>query len=310
MENMTFEDPSGNLVSVTYRSVSPAQAQVWLENNNTKNRNLTAANVQKLRRDMTEGRFVFTGDPIRFDKDGNLVDGQHRLNSIAKTGIAQYLLVIEGLDMDAIDRIDQGKVRTAEDILTITGRHLTNASTCISIANLLVYGDPVLTSMMGDRARLADYTWEHGEELEEIASWARPISRSSWQSELFVAGRTDTLSQASRKRAIVSAPVGALALLMIRQGAVESEVKEFFENAASGTAKDEKKLKAAQSVRTYLRTSPLVRPPHIDDLYRTYDSLIRAYNRTRKGEMVKLVKNDAGVRGIRWIKGITPAVDF
>jgi hypothetical protein len=45
---------------------------------------------------MTNGEWVFDGTPISFDKYGNLLNGQHRLSSVIKSGsnILRLLLVL------------------------------------------------------------------------------------------------------------------------------------------------------------------------------------------------------------------------
>ena len=309
---MTFEDPQGNLISVTYRSVSPAQAQVWLENNNKKNRNLSRRNAAKIEQDIVDNRFIFTGDPIRFDKDGNLVDGQHRLHCIAKAGKSVWLIVIEGLDMDAVDRIDQGLVRSVPDILQMTGRHVTNATTCVSIANVVSYGDPKTTDMSLNRSNMADYIWTRKREFEGMAAWAKTASQQARSSELMVPAKR---LGGREPRAVVSGPLAGLVIIMLQKGANEDSVKEFFLAVCSGVITKPEWASAIQATRAYLRVNPLARSAQsgssdIDFLYRTFDTLILAYNRTLKGDQIKIVKNPNTSAGIRWIKDITTPVSL
>lgn len=306
MENMTFHDPNGNLISVTYRLVTPAQAQVWLENNNVKNRNLSLRNADKLKKDLMEDRFVFTGDPIRFDKDGVLVDGQHRLHSIVSSGKSVYLLVIEGLDMSATDRIDQGLVRSVADILQMTGRHVTNVSTCVSIGNVLSYGYPDTTEMSLNRSNMADYIWAHREQYQSIAAWAKAASTQAKASDLVVPAKR---VGGRESRSVVSGPLASLVLIMIEKGGSEDSAKAFFDAVCSGVVPGPVWAPAIQATRAYLRVHPLARSAQsgssdISFLYRTFDTLINAYNRTMKGENVKIVKNPGTSEGIRWIEDI------
>ena len=307
---MTFADPNGNLISVTYQLVTPAQAQVWLENNNCKNRNLSLRNAEKIKKDLLEDRFVFTGDPIRFDKEGVLVDGQHRLNSIASSGKSVWLLVIEGLDMSATDRIDQGLVRSVADILQMTGRHITNVSTCVSIANVLSYGYPETTELSLNRSSMADYIWARKETYQPVAAWAKAASTQAKASGLLVPAKR---VGGRESRSVVSGPLAALLLVMVKKGAEEESVKLFLDSVCSGVVPDQNWSSAVQATRAYLRVHPLARSAQsgssdIGFLYRTFDTVIAAYNRTMKGEQVKIVKNPGTSEAIRWIEDISKPI--
>lgn len=65
--------------------IEPHLAESWLTKN-VKNRNLTDRIAKKYARDMASGKWKTTGDPIRFDVDGNLIDGQHRLQACVLAG--------------------------------------------------------------------------------------------------------------------------------------------------------------------------------------------------------------------------------
>jgi len=59
------------------------------------------------------------GDSIRFDSNGDLRDGQHRLHMVMLTGIPIEAVVIRGIDPAAFITMDTGKVRTITDVLAI-----------------------------------------------------------------------------------------------------------------------------------------------------------------------------------------------
>lgn len=73
--------------------------------------------VEKYARDMVEGNWVFNGDSVRFDKEGYLIDGQHRLAAVAKSGKPQTFIVMEGLAPEAEMTIDFGVKKSVEDYL-------------------------------------------------------------------------------------------------------------------------------------------------------------------------------------------------
>lgn len=94
--------------------VTPDMARVMLEANEA-NRSVRYRVVDKYARDMTAGRWHYAGDPIRFAEDGTLLDGQHRLRAIVKSGKSQPMLVIRGLPREAQSVMDTGARRTAAD---------------------------------------------------------------------------------------------------------------------------------------------------------------------------------------------------
>ena len=70
---------------------------------------------------MISGKWLFDGQPIRFDSDGFLLDGQHRLNAIVKSGTSQKFLIIKGLQNETFKVMDTGKNRNGSDALSILG---------------------------------------------------------------------------------------------------------------------------------------------------------------------------------------------
>lgn len=104
--------------------VTPEIAAAWLDKNDG-NRRVSARHVDRLARDMKAGNFAFTGDPIRFDSDSRLIDGQHRLLACVKSGVPFETTVIYNLPPDVQARIDAGKSRSPGDILSMDGHHNT-----------------------------------------------------------------------------------------------------------------------------------------------------------------------------------------
>lgn len=85
-----------------------------------KQRPLSQANVKKFARLMGEGRWKLNGEPIQFAGE-RLLNGQHRLNAVVLANVSAHMLVVEGVEADVFDTIDQGKQRSTQDLLTISG---------------------------------------------------------------------------------------------------------------------------------------------------------------------------------------------
>lgn len=106
---------------VEIRIVTPEEAERFLRHRNNYNRPLNEARATRLADDLTAGIFVFNGDTVRFDREGNLLDGQHRLFAIALANVPCKLILAFGLDPEVFDTIDVGARRTAADTVARLG---------------------------------------------------------------------------------------------------------------------------------------------------------------------------------------------
>lgn len=114
-----------------FETITPDIANEYLKNNKS-NRNLDNKRIARYAREMELGRWLINGDTIRFDTDGILLDAQHRLEAIVKSGVTVEALVVRDLPKEAFATIDVGKNRSGGDILTISGHqyvsHLASAA--------------------------------------------------------------------------------------------------------------------------------------------------------------------------------------
>jgi hypothetical protein len=68
------------------QSVTPSQAEKWLAKNHPRNRNISLRLVDAFTADMLAGEWRLTHQGICFDGEGQLIDGQHRLTAVVKSG--------------------------------------------------------------------------------------------------------------------------------------------------------------------------------------------------------------------------------
>lgn len=101
-------------------TITPLQAEAYLGKNSF-NRRIKPEVVDGYMRDMQNGKWALNGDAIRFDKNGLLLDGQHRLLACIKSGVPFTTYVITGLDTDVFDTIDNGCKRSSGDVFKIRG---------------------------------------------------------------------------------------------------------------------------------------------------------------------------------------------
>ena len=113
-------DPSSFGVKTELRLVTPNVAREMLKRNRN-NRRLKPSNVTKLRKEIRSNNWVFDGMPIRFDKSGNLLDGQHRLTALIKENKSLMFLIVSGIGSQAFKVMDTGSMRNGVDALAIEG---------------------------------------------------------------------------------------------------------------------------------------------------------------------------------------------
>lgn len=108
------------MVDVQLESITPELAEKWLESN-TNNRGLRDQAVLQYARDMLLDRWMLTGETIKFDKNGTLLDGQHRLAAIIKCNRTVEMFVARGLDSDTQKVMDTNLKRSTGDMLKLAG---------------------------------------------------------------------------------------------------------------------------------------------------------------------------------------------
>ena len=123
-----------NGISIEVKEITPELAKDILENHNNLNRNRNKEHVKSLLNNMKQGTWRFNGDTIRFDRDGELIDGQHRLAALVEFGKPLPMIVIKGFDKETMKTIDQEiKPRNLADLFKMNGvKDATNVSATIA----------------------------------------------------------------------------------------------------------------------------------------------------------------------------------
>lgn len=102
--------------------VTPALAQRWLEEQNDNNRTISKPHVDRLAEGLRSGTFQTTPQGISFTPEGKLLDGQHRLKAIVKTGLSLQMAVFFGVSARSFVVFDSTqKGRTLADVVRIAG---------------------------------------------------------------------------------------------------------------------------------------------------------------------------------------------
>jgi hypothetical protein len=109
--------------NVEMMDISPEFAGQLLVRRHKNQRPLKEHYVFELSQAMVEGRWRWTADVIRLDKDLRVIDGQHRLSAVVKSGITlKDALVATVETKDAILSIDQNRPRNLNDLRATRGQ--------------------------------------------------------------------------------------------------------------------------------------------------------------------------------------------
>lgn len=119
--------------TVEVTTVTPRYAKELLAKN-FNNRTIRNRWVEEYASAMTRGEWEFNGDSIRIDRNGVVLDGQHRLSAVIASGVPMKTLLVTGLEPKVFDTIDTGKKRTAGDALSMRGE--TNANGLAAVARM------------------------------------------------------------------------------------------------------------------------------------------------------------------------------
>lgn len=149
-------------------NISPRLAADYLEDKYHRQRPLREKQVKKLTDAMKNGKWLFDGSPIRFDKDGALIDGQHRLHALIRANQSYPFMVVNGLDTETFLVMDTGAKRSSQDVCAIEGYGQIKG-TLARLARLVVssnYGRDNYIEACRGRTRLAN-----NQEIDDAIKW-------------------------------------------------------------------------------------------------------------------------------------------
>lgn len=119
-----FDEIDLSKPTVTTTVIDATTAESILSKYNWHNRDFKPVKLEGFTRDMSEGRWLFNGDAIRFGEDAGavfLADGQNRLKAQVLTGTTQKWVIVTGLDVEAQETMDRNSVRSIGDAARLRG---------------------------------------------------------------------------------------------------------------------------------------------------------------------------------------------
>jgi hypothetical protein len=259
-------------ITSSIQEISPALARKWLKEN-SRNRKIREHRVAELAEAIRRGEWQFDGNPIRFDKHGMLLDGQHRLLAIEASGRTVTSLVVKGIDTSAQLVMDTGLKRQFADHLQINGEK--NPLQLAAACNVL-------------------WRWESGHFQERLNFRIRP----TFEQLDDVLRRHPSLRQctaacratATGKRRIPMAHGHLIAARHILIGIDQVDADAFFAAVATGTELSE--LDARYKFRELLHQNQKSRQKYSADHLLAF--LFKSWNLFRRGEPCKQLSYRAG----------------
>jgi len=105
-------------ITTHFVTVTRDMAWDWLSGTDMKNRKVYQATVSRYARKMMTGRWEWTGEALKFDDNGNLLDGQHRLWAFLETKMEDAVfLIMNGVPAESQKLMDTGRNRTQANTL-------------------------------------------------------------------------------------------------------------------------------------------------------------------------------------------------
>lgn len=135
---------------MTVETIDPLRAERMLQLNTT-NRPLSRNHVNRLAGEMKENRWQFNGDAIRISDHNRLIDGQHRLAAVVKSGVPIQTFVVRGLPDEAFKTIDTGRLRSGADTLA-----LLKQPSPARLAAALRFVEAVTSGSVGHRSKVSN----------------------------------------------------------------------------------------------------------------------------------------------------------
>ena len=197
-------------MEIRKETITPELAQEYLKYNTENYRSINKFRVMSYASDMKNGKWQLNGEAIKFDVNGKLIDGQHRLQAIVSAGVPAEMLVIRDVE-EGVNLYGIGSNRSLGQIAKARGIVTTSYTQVIAVANWMVSNSNHHGGI--GKAVVMQYAEEHAEDIEKAVRYAS----------------IGTRNPICRKSAVAAA-----GYCMIRDGMPQSEIGDFFRIANSG----------------------------------------------------------------------------
>ena len=145
-------------------TITPTVAEEMLKKN-AGNRKVSKMVVSKYAAEMKAGRWIQTHQGMAIDETGKIVDGQHRLYAVIKSGVAitVILTIYFGEIKTKLIPLDLGKNRTSSDLTGLSSSEISLYSSFGYLVGLNIFGSKRLSAVT-----LLDLSNQTKDEIEYV----------------------------------------------------------------------------------------------------------------------------------------------
>ena len=203
-------------------TITPQLAEQMLKCN-ALNRNLSKRTVEAYASDMKAGRWYLNGEPIVFNDEGILVNGQHILSAVVLANMSVQFAVVRGVTKEDSQVYDVGKNRDVSDLLKFIGE------TTLANKMLAAVGLSVMKYAVGDHRSTKEARIDFILENRKVFEW-------------FMTAIYKECGKSSSKGSSihVPAPVGAAICCAYRFGCDEMLLRDFLRVFKTGVPQSER----------------------------------------------------------------------
>lgn len=138
---------------IWFETVTPDRAKELLATNEGKNRRRRETRVERYSADMTSGKWRITGETIRLNAKGELLNGQHRLAAVIKANMPVDMLFVSGIGEETMLVQDTGLPTSNDDWMPI--EHA-SSTVCVVRAVLRIVDPNLYTTASRDELLTAN----------------------------------------------------------------------------------------------------------------------------------------------------------
>lgn len=281
-------DPNWVNVSSKAEVITPLIATEYLSRN-INNRPLTKNQVKFYARQMSEGKWRINGEAICFDKDGNLINGQHRLSAVVEAGVPIASIVARGIDKEAFATYDSGMNRKISDVFAL--KSIPNATSVSSIVNKYVMLKKSGASVTSNMNGMINAKWGASSRLTKQEVLEEYFS----DPDLFQDIQRFAVSCYTRLRILLVGVIGSYVAYLVRDRHHDmAKVCEFFTMLTTESSFDNTMIAA---LRSRLIKNQMTNPNMRMNSTYVQQLIIKTWNAFIKGRSIKFLKWDESVEG-------------
>lgn len=169
---MVVSTKSGEL-KVVVTDITPTKAKTLLRMN-TNNRNLREGRLEQYAYDMKTGHWYANGVPIVISNEGELKDGQHRLQACIKAGVTLKNCIILYLPEEQANCYDVGANRSARDLAMYMGLDdspFWNCPAMYGAVNMAMRGERLVSWASVSKPAVIQVMQEHRDACAFVYRW-------------------------------------------------------------------------------------------------------------------------------------------